>query len=105
MSKYTMPNIAFVYHEGLPGADPLLAAFVAYEGTTHEDILEEVFVITNHVDDDWTRDHRVVCTGLSNRSTSAGDFVQIGIHLYRCDWDGWTHVAPSKWQLIKSFFV
>lgn len=71
-------------------------------------MLEEAFESTNHIEGMWQHNTNVLATGIpfgQGRSTSVGDYVQIGIHLYRCDPMGWTHVAPTKWQLIKSFFV
>ncbi len=103
--NYEAPNIAFVWHEGVT-KEPHLVALVAYKATTHADALEECFALTNHIDSDWRENARVIATGLGlNRSTSVGDFIQLGLHLYRCDPESWTHVAPTKWQLFKALFV
>ena len=103
----TMPGLALVYHTSRITARPYLAAIVACPQRQHAEMLEEVFESTNHIEGNWTHNNNVLSTGFheQQRSTSAGDYVQIGIHLYRCDPTGWTHVAPTKWQLIKSFFV
>jgi len=37
--------------------------------------LEEVFEMTNHIDDDWTKNHGVVKSWGPCRSTSVGDVV------------------------------
>jgi len=99
-----IPNIALLYHEGNPAN--YLAAIVRYEADNHEDALEEIFELTNHIDHDWRTNEGVIATNIGlNRSTSVGDFIQLGAHLYRCDPNGWTHVAPTMWQLIQSLFI
>ncbi len=93
----TAPKLALVYH--VHNELPTLAAIVA------TDSLEVAFESTNTIDRPWQSNANVISTGVSMRSTSVGDYVQMGINIWRCDPMGWTHVAPTKWQLIKSFFV
>ena len=61
-----------------------------------EDI-EEVFRITNHIDDNWENNPEVLeVIGNGHRSTSVGDIVvdENGV-VNRCEIVGWVKVPPS----------
>lgn len=102
---YDLPRIALVWHES-PIGTPILVAIVMYHTDDYHEALDECFTSTNNIEHDWRKNTNVIATNLGvNRSTSVGDYIQLGQHLYRCDPNGWTHVAPTTWQLIKSLFI
>jgi hypothetical protein len=103
-------SIAQVYHKEATHPDPVLVAIVGCDTVNHAEMLEDAFRLTNHITNDWSTNPQVMPTGLgTGRSTSVGDYIQLGLHVYRCDPTGWTHIfdipAPTRWQIIKSFFV
>jgi len=64
---------------------------------------EEVFRVTNHIEDSWTKNPEVtVLMGVDHRSTSVGDVVvdEDGKH-YRCEFVGWNEFDPNNQVLEK----
>jgi hypothetical protein len=56
--------------------------------------VEEAYRLTNHIDNPWWDNERVVKTVKdSRRSTSVGDVVETETEAFRCEMVGWTKIA------------
>ena len=84
-----------VYHATL-SSEPffLVAHLYLNKNKSHEQLCEEAFVKTNTIHNAWWENEGVtpMFKGSSCRSTSTGDYVQIGNKKYSCENIGWKEI-------------
>ena len=83
-----------VYHTTFLDTDGpffLVAQLYLNKNKSHEELCEEAFVKTNTIHNAWWENESVtpMFQGSSCRSTSTGDYVQIGNKKYSCESIGW----------------
>jgi len=64
----------------------------SWVATVEANDLDEVFLLTNHIDKPWWGDDGIITFKPDSRSTSVGDLVlmESGGRWFRCEMAGWT---------------
>lgn len=92
-----------VYHKTAYSDDAKWPETFLLVAEVKSDDLDEVFEMTNSIDNPWWENEGVLAKVAPCRSTSVGDVLEFDGHPFRCEVAGWSHLR-SNTQWAKPLF-